>query len=198
MASEITGASGELIARFVELLGSPSKHTLTFAHDLGSFVLMWLGGPKIEIDTGREYASDTVGARRRADPNLRWVTPGQYLEAMRQRMADVAALGLDEAFIVKALRDALDEWMEGTVYTGEINEHRRHAREWAASEEGQALRRRLGAPETPDPLFADVTPEEAAVRQAAYAQWIERRDELLPEPIFDKWRFARLRPLPDM
>lgn len=67
----------------------------------------------------------------------------EFLLAVGRRTMELVAIGVDEAFIVKAQRDELDDWMEHFVYPGEANERCREARQWAESQEGRELRRTL-------------------------------------------------------
>ena len=118
------------------------------------------------------------------------------LERLNQR-----GRGIDEIFLVRALRNEFDAIMERNSYTGKINqdfEERRadlndpilleRRRSLQLSESEEAFQRQIDSMRD---RLQPVSPEETDRRQAAYAEWIVVRDELLGDDVFETFMRRR-------
>lgn len=205
MSTELSGHLGELFDRFLELLDYAPEHDPDLPYNLGFWLKTFLGAElwRIEVDHGRPVIPDSVLDHRLNEFGHQLVPWETFRSAVRAELERLnqRGRGVDEIFLVRALRNEFDAIMERNSYTGKINqdlEERRadlndpvlieRLRSLHLSESEEAFQRQIDSMRD---RLQPVSPEETERRQAAYAEWIVVRDELLGDDVLETFMMRR-------
>jgi len=199
---EIKGEPGELIDRLTALMNSDALGERTW-YSVGIDAVIALGGGALAgvlPDTGEDPRPGTFGEAIRQRSEL--VSRDQWFELIQDRLCDLVASGMNEAFLVRSIRDEIRRGLEVLAGSGrDRTEEREHYQrmledpaELAAfrtiledhepsavtlsNEKLTAMLRKLARP-----MSADT----ALDRWAALASWDQEVAMLLPDHIFDDW-----------
>jgi hypothetical protein len=213
---EIAGKPGELLVRLVDLLNCDALGNKAW-YDLSSYALFFLGGKALDHvvpDTGVDPLPGTVGEEMRQTNRV--VSRETYFEMIGQRLLDLVAGGLEEAFLVRSVRDAVRREVEfmADVGTGDRNraEIRAHIERRAEDPAEVAAFRALLATRDPSAEMrsddeiaarlremaahlAPTSPDGALARWALLTHWDEQATSFLPDAVFDEWRLRLARGL---
>lgn len=213
--SSLSGEEGELISRFIELLGTPSDpHRIVNA---GTFVEVAIGDNSplpgvVVVEEGHEPVPGTVLAERVR--TLRRVTPTEWLHLLEQRLREIVEFGLAEDFLCEALRDMVTEMYEDFADVGEAERKRASSRAGilAMCDDPEALEGFRQRVARRDPSVDDLTREqfadqmremaerllrapdadEAVNKWAALDAWRRDVETLLPDEAIATWRDRRV------
>lgn len=214
MDNEIEGLPAELIDRLIELIDFGEDHGGAW-HEHGWWIEFNLGGSRLEgvfVDTGHDLPPDSVGVDQRRHAKT-IVNRQGYVALLRNRLAELVLDGLDEAFLVRALRDELRRWkVQATEGIGEVDARRatlaKNLRDSAddpaeiaafrslIAQRDQAMAESKSDNELAEMMrkMADrdhlkpITPERVVDQWAELQRWDEVVAVSLPDEIFVRWR----------
>jgi hypothetical protein len=142
------------------------------------------------------------------------VSREKWFELIRKRLSELVTDGLEEAFLVRSVRDAVREMLAHLADTGTGDRNREQMRtfiEQQAEDPARitAFRALLAETEPSAETLSDdeiaeqlrsmtrrlqpVSADEAARHWTTLARWDQQAAELLPDAVFDEWRRRRLR-----
>jgi len=209
----VKGHPGELIDRLIDLLNSDALGDGEWSN-VSFYAVYFLGGRTLRSvlpDTGPPVPG-SVGEMRRQEQEV--VNRARYFELIRERLGELVANGLEEAFLVWSVRDAIRQMLESMadVGTGDRNREEmrtlleRQAEDPAAIAAFRATlaEREPSAEKLSDeevaarlrnmarlPLLQPTSPDEAAQKWAMLTHWDQQAAALLPDATFDEWRRRR-------
>jgi len=205
---EIKGAQGELIDRLIALLTSDALGEGMW-YNVGRYAEVFVGGEalsRVEPDTGRDPTPGSVGEVMRREHLV--VSREQWFEMIRDRLRDLVESGMDEAFLVRSIRDGIRPLLDPEI--GEVDRNRAKAREHMermledpvelaafrarlvkddpsseklSDEEVSARLRRMAE----NNLLRPMSAEDARDAWATLANWDGQVALLLPDRSFDEW-----------
>jgi hypothetical protein len=205
---EIKGAQGELIDRLIALLTSDALGEGMW-YNVGRYAEVFVGGEalsRVEPDTGRDPTPGSVGEMMRREHLV--VSREQWFEMIRDRLRDLVESGMDEAFLVRSIRDGIRPLLDPEI--GEVDRNRAKAREHMermledpvelaafrarlvkddpsseklSDEEVSARLRRMAE----NKLLRPMSAEDARDAWATLANWDGQVALLLPDRSFDEW-----------
>jgi hypothetical protein len=116
-ALPLGGATGQLVDRLVWVLDhdDPSLVTRWWA-EVGMIVAVSIGGSAVEVMPSAG-AGTTIGIDLTSGSGVLRVGRSSYLNALRFRLLELVDDGIDERFLVRALRDEIAEFL-ATDYVG--------------------------------------------------------------------------------
>jgi len=208
---EIVGRPGELADRLITLLNCDALGEGGW-DSVGFYAIFFLGGKSLYNlvpDTGKDPVPGSVGEQRRQLGKL--VSRDKYFELIRNRLSELVVCGIEEAFLVRSVRDAIRRELESLTDIGEGDRNRAQLRvriERTAADPAEiaAFRARLA---TNDPSAESLSDEEIAARLRNMAEsefllptspdialdrwamlthWDHHMASLLPDAVFDQWR----------
>ena len=124
----LTGETGQLVDRFMDIVRN-GVATEGSWYDLGLFTAMVIGGSPLGVipDDGREPRPGSVAEHMHATGNV--VSGDEFFSLVRARIIDRIEDGVNEAFIVRALRDQLRRNLMHLADVGTGDERRVQMRE---------------------------------------------------------------------
>jgi hypothetical protein len=167
---EPNGRPGELVDRLMNIVRTEVGPEGSW-FDLGMVMALALGGQPIRVipDIRRLPEPGSLGEAVRASTPV--VSQNVYFEMIRLRMVELIDQGVNEAFIVHALRDQLRRDLMRVADVGVSDQRRAELREWLEATmndpEGIAAVRASMAEE--DPSVATLPAEEIEARLTALA-----------------------------
>jgi hypothetical protein len=213
--NDVKGLPGELLDRLIELLNSDALgdgHWSTVSF----YASYFLGGRALldaVPDTGPPV-SGSVGEARRQQHEV--VNRMRYFELLKERIDNLVTDGLEEAFLVRSVRDAVRQELEHVADVGAGDRSREEMRtrieEQAEDPAGiEAFRRGLtkydpSAESLTDeeiaarlrnmaknPILGPISADEATQNWALLTHWDQQAAGLLPDTAFSQWRRRRAR-----
>jgi hypothetical protein len=124
----IIGDDGELIGRLLDALRGDEPLDTRRIHNIGVFVAVAIG-PHLVNDVvpvspdEPDYAPGTVGAAQRDE--LQNVSYDEWLAMFRERLQELTESGIDEGFLIQAIRDLVTRTLTGFADIGPGDENRR-------------------------------------------------------------------------
>jgi hypothetical protein len=214
--SDFEGLNGELVDRLIDLLNSDELGEGGW-YNVGEYAAFHIGGRTLDsviADTGRPPRPGSVLEEEMRRRKL--VSRDEYFQTMRQRLSDLVASGLDEAFLVRGLRDEIRRHLSHMADTGHGDRNRAETRERLermADDPGRIAAFRAQVAKS-DPAYENLSdddiaerlrkmadsellmptsPDAALDRWAALTHWDEQAATLLPDAGFEEWysRMAR-------
>jgi hypothetical protein len=215
---EIEGLPGELVDRLIDLMNSDALGERAW-YDVTSYATVFIGGTALQTavpDTGGTPAPGTVGEHIRQSGEL--ASREEYFELIRDRLRELVANGVEEAFLVRSLRDAVHQMLEHMADVGAGDRKRAELRDHflrTADDPARiaAFRARLAESDASAETLSDdevaamlrqtaggdflgpTSPESAVERWAMLTRWDEQVASLLPDAAFEEWHLRRLRKL---
>lgn len=218
---EISGDAGELIDAFLSLLDPQAHGTPDRLMHAEMVLALTLGGSSLSrvklVLPEYPVKSGSVGEQILRSQDA--VDAADYLEVVRTTLTALTERGMDEAFLIRSLRDEFTRHFERYGNIGHAKEKREQAREFLleTAEDPERLaqmqeRMAEGSPELselhPDQfadklremagsrVIADPDAEEATRSWAALQSWTEDASSVLPDEGIEAWaRYASLRAL---
>ncbi len=212
MEESFKGAAGELIERLVALANG-GVGTEGSWYDIAFWTAFALGGRLACVipDTGRDASPGSVGEKMRETNEV--VDRATYFDLIRERMAELVAQQMSEAFLVRAVRDQIRRELVHMADLGDASERRfamRQRLEAAISDpDSIATFRALLAEEDPataqlpdeeiearldvmakSPMLDPVPLEQAVDRWAAVEEWDHLVARQLSDEVMDEWLAA--------
>ena len=215
---EIVGLPGELVDRLIKLLNCDALGDVEWC-DLSFYVVFFIGGATLADvvpDTGKDHAPGSVGEWTAQRSDL--VSRDKYFKLIRDRLGELVVNGVEEAFLVRSMRDGIRQELEHLADVGEGDRNRAkvrgHIERTAASPATIAAFRTQLA--TTDPSAEELSDEEIATRLnklaesefllpvspdaaldrwSALTHWDEQAASLLPDAVFEQWRLQMARRL---
>lgn len=215
---QIEGLPGELLDRLIELLNGDALGEGGW-YDVSFFASFFLGGKALRNvipDTGKAPVPGTIGEMERQRREL--VSRERYFELIRERLGELVADGLEEAFLARSVRDTIRRQLESLADTGTGDRNRTEMRarierladdpaeiaafrallaetdksaETLSDDEVAARLRKMAESK----LLLPTSPDEALDRWALLTHWDEQAVSLLPDGIFHEWRDRMIRRL---
>jgi hypothetical protein len=208
---EVEGYPSELIDRLVEIVDVGENRGGEW-HEHGWWLEFALGGSYVSgvfVETGAELSPDSDGARRRARAK-RIVNRNQFWGLVRDRLAELVLSGVNEAFLIRSLRDELRRRLAESGEVGKGDQRRaelvERLREMADDPaEIAAFRARLAEKEQDaesktdediaailhdmanSPILQPTPVERAVDRWAALDDWDRRVSHRLSDAVIDLW-----------
>lgn len=206
------GEDSELIDRLVEAVNSPQGVEWV---ELAFYIVFSVGGRQFRsviADTGREPVPGSVGAEERKHK-----TPAgrdAYLQMVRHRLVELTEIGVEEAFLVRALRNEVGRHVEELADTQTVTTNRERRREEISHKADdldfvRAFRDQMVAS---DPAYQYLSDEEVQDQLRAMADrfgprtiedettvwslndgWKRRVNELLSDAAIEDWLDRRAR-----
>jgi len=210
-AEEIKGEPGELIDRIITLLDNDALGEHMW-YDVGRYAEMFLGGAalsRVDPDTGQEPAPGSAGELMRRGRQV--VSREQWFELIRGRFGELVQSGMNEAFLVRSVRDSIRPLLD---YSGtKIGESERNRAETCehfqriledpaelaayrtlqadkdpsaealSDDEVKAQLRRMVEGRLLRPMSAD----DVSDRWVALENWDRQTDSFLPDRVFSEW-----------
>lgn len=213
--NEVQGRSGELIDRLIMLLNNDALGEDEW-FNVTRFVEFFIGGRalgEVVPDTGPPVPG-SIGEMRRQQHVV--VSREKYFELLGERLRQLVAYGVEEAFFVRSIRDAVRRQLESFADVETANRSRANSRaniermmhDTAAIAEFRAevakthpAAEALSDEQIVERLRAmaerlrETSPEEALTKWAALTQWDRQAGVILPDAIFDQWLSRNMRPL---
>jgi hypothetical protein len=211
--NEVEGRPGELLDRLIELLNSDELGNDEW-YNVSSWATYFVGGQTLRNvvpDTGPPMPG-SVGEMRRQQHAV--VSREEYFELIRERLGDLVADGLEEAFLVRSVRDAVRAMLESMADVGKGDRNREEMRtlleQQAEDPAAIAAFRAMLAERNPSaetlsdeevaarlrdmarlPHLQPTSPEEATQKWTVLTRWDQQAASLLPDAVFDEWRLRR-------
>lgn len=219
MAGEIKGQAGELVDRLITLLNCDDLGEHGW-DSVGFYAVVFIGGRRtlgnVTPDTGHPPVPGSVGEWERQGTEL--VSRDRYFALIRERLVNLITNGMDEAFLVRSLRDAIRRQLEHLtdVGKGDLNraELRSSIQRTAEDPIKIAKFRELLTEDDPSAVTLNdeeitmrlrkmaegefllpISPDEVLDRWAMLTHWDQHSASLLPDSLFDEWGYRRLRTL---
>jgi hypothetical protein len=210
-AEEIKGEPGELIDRIITLLDNDALGEHMW-YNVGRYAEMFLGGAalsRVDPDTGKEPAPGSVGELMRRGRQV--VSREQWFELIRGRFGELVQSGMNEAFLVRSVRDSIRPLLD---YSGpEISESERnraetreHIQRMLEDPAELAAFRTLRADKDPSAealsddevkaqlrrmvegrLLRPMSADDVSDRWVALENWDRQTDSFLPDRVFSEW-----------
>jgi hypothetical protein len=210
---EIEGRPGELLDHLIELLNNDALGEGEW-YSVSFYVTHFLGGRtlgSVMPDTGPPVPGSVAEQRRQRHEVVSRET---YFELIRERLGELVANGLEEAFLARSVRDAVRQMLESLADVGTGDRNREEIRtqiehdaedpaaiaafrtklaemdpsaETLSDEEVAARLRNMARL----PVLQPTSPDEAAQKWALLTRWDQQAASLLPDAVFGEWRHRR-------
>lgn len=216
----ITGAHGELIARLIQLLrGNGPVADTDRVKNLGFWVLYAVGNNSplaraVVLDDVNERPTPGTMLERQLQTG-RAVTAEQWLELLNSRLLEIIDFGIEEEFLVVALRDRITRFVDEFADVGSTAEKRARGRAHmlALADDPEYVERfrddraaenpaYANKPledvaeelrETAERLLHDPSADDAKAAWSAKDAWDRDVAALLDDEVVDEWTTKRLR-----
>jgi hypothetical protein len=209
----IEGQPGELLDHLTQLLNNDALGDGGW-YNISSYVEVFLGGRALHSvvpDTGPPMPG-SVGEMMRQQHEV--VSRERYFELVRERLGELVAVGLEEAFLVRSVRDAVRQELEFMTDTGQADRNREEIRAFIERQAEDPAKisefRAMLAEEDPsadqltDGEIAErlrnmtkrllpTSADEAVQKWGLLTRWDQQAADLLPDAIFAEWRQRRYR-----
>lgn len=209
----LEGRQGELLDRLIELLNSDALDEGQW-FNVSFSVTYFVGGRALRDvvpDTGPPVPG-SLGEMERQKHAV--VSRERYFELIRERLGALVRDGLEEAFLVRSVRDAVRQMLESMADVGAGDRKREEMRTLmerqaedpaaiaafrASLAEGDPSAELLSDEEVAArlrnmarlPVLRPTSPDEAVQRWAELTHWDQQAASLLPDAVFAEWRQRR-------
>ncbi len=205
----LTGESGELIHRLLAVIGESGSSGSSGILTCQMLLAIAVGGEPANVFIDRPTVPGTVGAEMR-ESAARVVSDEEWLDLVSRRLSHLVNQGVDEGFLVRALRDMLtveqerlSDFGEGFDKRKEMRDRLRHdAEDPSAIEEfrQKLITNNPGATafnadqvadrmrEMADRILREPDADEATARWSEMAAWNARVARHLSDQVIEVWR----------